>query len=70
MQIQCTKKLLDELKIKAEPRTEENSLSSWHGNLLKLGRKKVLVLMNDVSRYAVVLFGLKAKDLKNIASLS
>ncbi|MCA1321568.1 plasmid pRiA4b ORF-3 family protein [Bacillus tianshenii] len=66
MLIQCTKKLLDELKIKPEAQIEENPLFSWHANLLMLGRKNTLVLVNDKNRYTIVLFGLKAKEWKNI----
>ncbi len=66
MLIQCTKKLLDELKINADTPVNGDPLFSWHANLLKLGRKKTLVLVNDKNRYAIVLYGLKAKELKNI----
>ncbi|MGJ9385689.1 plasmid pRiA4b ORF-3 family protein [Salipaludibacillus sp. CF4.18] len=68
MLIQCTKKLLTELKVKPEPgpATEEKPLFSWHANIIKLGRKKTLVLTNDSNRYAIVIYGLKAKDFKRI----
>lgn len=67
MLIQCTKKLLDELKVDPVPREGEgNPLLSWHANLLKIGRHKFIVLVNDVNRYAIVLYGLKAKEKKNI----
>jgi hypothetical protein len=66
MLIQCTKKLLDELKVTADTPVVEDPLFSWHANIVKLGRKKTLVLVNDKNRYALVLYGLKAKDMKNI----
>ncbi|MFZ3590426.1 plasmid pRiA4b ORF-3 family protein [Bacillus sp. DJP31] len=72
MLIQCTKKLLDELKVTADPTIapiEEDSLFSWHANIVKLGRRKALVLVNDKNRYAIVLYGLKAKDMKNVDAL-
>ncbi|MFC0272259.1 plasmid pRiA4b ORF-3 family protein [Metabacillus herbersteinensis] len=69
MLIQCTKKLLDELKVTPDTPIEKDPLFSWHANLLKLGRKKTLVLVNDKNRYAIVLYGLKAKDMKNIDKL-
>ena len=65
MQIRCTKKLLDTLKVVPEEMTEEDALFSWHANLLMINRRKVVVLMNDFSRYTVVLYGLKAKEFKN-----
>ena len=70
MLIQCTKKLLDELKVTPIEQVEEgNPLISWHANLLKIGRHKFMVLVNNQNRYAVVLYGLKAKDKKNIDRL-
>lgn len=69
MLIQCTKKLLTELKLKPTPATEEESLFSWHANILTVNRRKTLVLMNDSNRYIIVLYGLKAKDFKKIDEL-
>ncbi len=70
MLIQCTKKLLDELKVIPVKEVEEgNSLIAWHANVLKIGRHKFLVLVNDQNRYAIVLYGLKAKDKKKIDDL-
>ncbi|BCB05823.1 plasmid pRiA4b ORF-3 family protein [Bacillus sp. KH172YL63] len=70
MLIQCTKKLLDELKVTPVTEAENvNPLVSWHANIVKNGRYKFLVLVNDQNRYAIVLYGLKAKDRKNIQEL-
>ncbi len=70
MLIQCTKKLLDELKITPAVSEEEyNPLFSWHANLLTINRRKTVVLMNDSNRYVIVLYGLKAKDFKNLNTL-
>jgi Plasmid pRiA4b ORF-3-like protein len=67
MLIQCTKKLLDELKVSPATQVEDGSpLLSWHANMLKIGRHKFMVLVNDQNRYTIVLYGLKAKDKKNI----
>ncbi|MBS4537874.1 plasmid pRiA4b ORF-3 family protein [Clostridium sp. D2Q-11] len=65
MLIQCTKKLLDELKVKPKLNNENDPIFSWHGNILTLNRRKTVVLVNDKSRYVIVLHGLKAKDFKN-----
>lgn len=62
MLIQCTKKLLDQLKIKPEALIEEDPLFSWHANLLTLNRRKAVAFVNDKTRYIIVLYGLKAKD--------
>ncbi len=71
MLIQCTKKLLDELKM--EPELIENSnydpLFAWHANLIMVNRKKTVVLVNDKNRYLIVLHGLKAKDFQKLGDL-
>lgn len=64
MLIQCTKKLLDELKIKPSEPIEEKPLFSWHANLVIINRRKTMILANDKNRYVIVLNGLKAKDFK------
>ncbi|TYS17826.1 plasmid pRiA4b ORF-3 family protein [Rossellomorea vietnamensis] len=69
MLIQCTKKLLDELKVTTQEQSNENPLFSWHANIIKLGRKKTIVMVNDQTKYVIVLYGVKAKDLKNLSGL-
>lgn len=69
MLIQCTKKLLDQLKIKSEPQKEEDALFSWHANLITVNRRKAVVLVNDKNRYVIVLYGLQAKDFKKLGEL-
>lgn len=69
MLIQCTKKLVDELKVPVATEVDEDPLYSWHANLVKLGRKKVVVFVNDQNRYAIVLYGVRAKDFKILDQL-
>jgi hypothetical protein len=69
MLIQCTKKLLAELKVGTSEPSEEEALFSWHANMIIVNRRKTLVLTNDSNRYIIVLHGLKAKDLKKIDEL-
>ncbi|MFZ3580306.1 plasmid pRiA4b ORF-3 family protein [Virgibacillus sp. DJP39] len=69
MLIQCTKKLLTELKVSPMPSEEGVPLFSWHANILTVNRRKTLVLVNDSNRYIIVLHGLKAKDFKKIDEL-
>ena len=69
MLIQCTKKLLDELKIKPASSIEEQPLFSWHANLITVNRRKTVVLCNNKNRYIVVLHGLKTKDFKHLGEL-
>lgn len=70
MLIQCTKKLLDQLKVTpSSSPPEEKALFSWHANLLTINRRKTVVLVNDSNRYVIVLHGLLAKDFKNLDTL-
>lgn len=71
MLIQVTRKLQNELGIKEFKQIEidREPLFCWHANIIKFGRKKAVVLTNDACRYAVVLYGLKKKDFKNIGEL-
>lgn len=68
MLIQCTRKLLDKLKVKPEDarEIESDSLFAWHANLLTTDRRNVVVLVNDHNRYVIVLYGLLAKDFKRL----
>ena len=67
MFISCTKKLQDELKIKLEKLEKQDLLFSWHANLITINRRKTIVLVNDATRYSIILYGLKAKDFKSFA---
>ncbi|MFO1444366.1 plasmid pRiA4b ORF-3 family protein [Bacillus sp. Bva_UNVM-123] len=69
MLIQCTKKLLELLDVKLEPRIETEPIFSWHAHLIMMNRRKTVVFMNDQNRYVIVLYGLKAKDFKKIDEL-
>jgi hypothetical protein len=68
MVIHCTKKLIEAIKITPEETTDK-PLFSWHANLISINRKKTLVLENDLTRYPVVLYGLKAKEFKDIENV-
>lgn len=69
MFIQCTKKLLEQFHV--EPISEEMAepLFSWHANLMIVNRRKTVVLVNDQTRYSIVLHGLKAKEFKNFQAI-
>lgn len=70
MKIHCTKKVLDELKLRPEEgQGEEEPLFSWHANVLLVNRRKTVVFVNDHNRYIIVLHGLKAKDFKKLDEL-
>ncbi|WP_071460893.1 plasmid pRiA4b ORF-3 family protein [Bacillus massilinigeriensis] len=70
MLIQCSKKLLDQLKLPAVPGNEEDEFFSWHAHMVMINRRKTVVLVNDSSLYVVVLYGLKAKEFQNLGRIA
>lgn len=83
MKIQCTKKLLDMLPTlpgspddhpgdagpQAAGSREADPLFGWHANLVKVGRRQMLLMLNDYSRYPLFVYGVKRADLKNLPAL-
>ena len=76
MLIQCTKSLLDQLGIKNSelqpPEGNEqfpNSFMAWHANFVTIDRKKAIVLMNNETRYSIVIYRPSKKDLSKINEL-
>ena len=71
MLLGCTKKLADTMKIKlpTDNPVPINHLYSWHATLFVFGRRKGVLLMNDKTRYCVVLYGMKAEHFKRFDSI-
>jgi len=74
MQIQCTKKLLEQLKTvdiiqDSSIAVDETSIFSWHANFVTINRHKSVILVNNQNRYVILLYKISKKDLKNIAEL-
>jgi hypothetical protein len=76
MLIQCTKTLLDKLGIKgselASPEGHEqfpNSFMAWHANFVSIDRRKAIILMNNETRYSVVIFRPSNKEFSKIKEL-
>lgn len=69
--IQCTKRLLEELKIDIYKETMpiSNPIFSWHSHFFILNRKKCVIVMNNKTRFNFILFGLKKADFINLDSL-
>lgn len=65
MHIQCTKKMLDFLKPTIVEKNTDDDLFAWHANYITILRKKFIVLMNDMTRFCIVLYGLKKSDFKD-----
>lgn len=81
MIVKGTKKLLAYLKIEPEGSSqkvtqEDDSkvtpdplLFSWYANMITIERKNILILINEKTRYTVILQGVKVADRKNIRVL-
>lgn len=76
MLIQCTKALLDKMGIKnSELKSPEgyeqfpDSLLAWHANLVKIDRRNAVILMNNETRYPVVIYRPGPKDFTRIKEL-
>lgn len=49
--------------------TGESDLFCWSVHLITVNRRKTIVMVNDNNRFGFVLYGLKAKDFKNLNEL-
>lgn len=68
MNLQLTKPLIDKIKptLSTIDVSEYSDIDNYHCNLLQFGRDNVLLITNDATLYSFVIFGLKAKDFKDI----
>ena len=74
MYLHCTKNLLDNIApyhaiTSLEDYNEEESLYSWHANLITVNRHKLILFVNDLTRYSLVLYKPKTKDYQRIDKL-
>lgn len=76
MLIQCTKTLRDKIGIKESELVayDQNeafpeSFTAWQANIITMNRKKAIVLMNNETRYPVVIYRPVKKDFANIKNL-
>lgn len=58
--LECTKKLADEIKVNLDNISlNADPLYEWHANLFTFRRRKCCILMNNETRYCIILYGLK-----------
>jgi hypothetical protein len=57
--------MLDFLKPNITEKTTDDDIYAWHANYITIMRRKFIILMNDLTRFCVVLYGLKKSDFKN-----
>lgn len=69
MQIGCTKILYDQMKAVPAPRKQEDHLFSWHAGMFTLHHRKAILLVNDASRFPILLYGLKAAHWRDIGQI-
>lgn len=72
MLISCTKKLDDALKIKVFEVVplRRKPLYEWHANLFVYNRRKGILMMNNQTRYSVVLYGLTAEHFRQFKTIA
>jgi hypothetical protein len=67
MNLKCTKKLLDKLKIKNRSNTEEQTdeaIENWHSNIFDYGKIYGVLITNDKTLFSFYLFGYRTSDFK------
>lgn len=66
MQIGCTKKLLDGLKLTEEPVDHTiDPLFFWYAGVEVKNRKKLIIVSNEATRFSFVLYGMTASKAKH-----
>lgn len=69
MHIQCTQKMLDFLKPEMTEKNTDNDFFAWHAGYFVIERKKLIVFMNDVTRFCAVLYGATKSDFEDSVHL-
>ena len=75
MLIQCTKKLLDRMKVdpaaarKAGELFFEDDFFCWHANIITADRRKVLVFVNNSTRLTVIAYRPKPSVYKDLGEI-
>ena len=67
--LQCTQKLLKELKADISPVKDMDPISLWHANLLTLDRRKCVLFTNDQTRYSILVPVLKKPDFQHLGEV-
>lgn len=69
--IACTKALFEHSGFPQAPVPEVgyNPLYSWHAHLFRAGKKNCVLLMNDLTRYQLMFYGVKKEHYRNFNGL-
>lgn len=65
MKLQLTKKTIDWLKPTINQLNTDDDIFAWHVNYSFINRKKYVVIMNDLIRFSIILYGVKKRDMIN-----
>lgn len=72
MYIQCTKALLERMKLNnadlAELPADDGAggFFSWHANMITLNRKKTIIFINNLTRFPLIVYGCKGSDFDHL----
>jgi hypothetical protein len=66
MQIGCTKILYEQMNMTPEALGNTAPLYAWHANIFTLHRRKAVLLTHDVTRFPILLYGLKVAHWKQM----
>jgi hypothetical protein len=69
MHIQATKKVLDFFDSGVTEKNADGDIFAWHATFEIVNRKKLFILMHDISRFCVLIYGLKKSDIKNLTTI-
>ena len=71
MLLECTKKLADLMKVDLVKYEAENSnpLFDWTVTLITKDNRKGMLMMNNKTKYPIILFGLKSSDFNHFDEL-
>ena len=69
MILHITKKLADKLKLSPTVESAKNELHSWRANYIQEAGYRFVVIMNDVSRFTIVINNTTAVKLKKLPAL-
>ena len=69
MHIQATKQVLDFWNINPIEKNTDGDIFAWHANFEMVNRKKLLILMHDMTRFCVLVYGVKKSDRKTLTRI-
>ncbi|RIX50011.1 hypothetical protein D3P08_22350 [Paenibacillus nanensis] len=64
--LRLTKDLLKDMKITPVEDIHEASLFSWHVNIYNLNRRKQIVFVNDLTRLAIIIDGIRTGQIERL----